>query len=45
MTERRELFRHAPELEAALADVLDVFVEAGSPEAGRLVYRLSEIFR
>ena len=45
MTERRELFRHAPELEAALADVLDVFVEAGSPEAARLVYGLSEIFR
>ena len=45
MTERRELFRHAPEIEAALADILDVFVEAGSPGPVGSVYGLSEIFR
>lgn len=45
VTDYRELFREDQELERALIDVLDLFVDAGWPEARRLVYGLSEIFR
>jgi hypothetical protein len=45
VTDHRELFRDRPELEYALADILDLFVEAGWPGARRLVYGLPEIFR
>lgn len=34
-----------PELRNALLDVLDMFVEAGWPQATRLTYRLDEVFR
>jgi hypothetical protein len=45
VTDHREIFRDSHELEATLADLLDVFVEAGWPGAQRLVYGLAEIFR
>ncbi len=45
VTDHRELFRDKPDLESALADILDLFVEAGWPGARRLVYGLPEIFR
>jgi hypothetical protein len=45
VTDHRELFRDGSGLETALADILDLFVEAGWPGARRLVYGLPEIFR
>jgi hypothetical protein len=45
VTDHRDLFHDDVELEGALMDVLDIFVEAGWPEARRLVYGLAEIFR
>jgi hypothetical protein len=45
VTDYRDLFRDDPELEAGLTDILDIFVDAGWPEARRLVYGLAEIFR
>jgi hypothetical protein len=45
VTDHRDLFRDDAELEGALMDVLDIFVDAGWPEARRLVYGLTEIFR
>jgi hypothetical protein len=36
---------HRPEHLAALRELLDVFIDAGWPQAHRLVYSLDEIFR
>jgi hypothetical protein len=41
VTDRRELFRDDHEFESAVMEVLDVFVDAGWPEA-RLVYGLAD---
>jgi hypothetical protein len=41
----RPLFRDNHDLQTALLDVLDMFVEAGYPKATRLTFRLDEVFR
>jgi hypothetical protein len=45
LAEQRQLFQDDDELETALADILDVFVAAGWPDARHLVYGLGDLFR
>ena len=45
LAEYRFVFQSNPECRTALIEVLDIFVQAGWPEAQRLTYRLEEIFR
>jgi hypothetical protein len=45
LSEYGSVFRESNEACAALLDILDVFVEAGWPDATRLVYRFGEVFR
>ena len=45
LAEYRDLFRRSALLRALLLDVLDLFVEAGWPQATRLTFRLDEVFR
>jgi hypothetical protein len=45
LAEYRSLFQESAECREALIEVLDIFVQAGWPQAQRLTYRLEEIFR
>ena len=45
LAEYRFVFQENPACRTALIEVLDIFVQAGWPEAQRLTYRLEEIFR
>jgi hypothetical protein len=45
LAEYRSLFQENIECRNALIEVLDIFVQAGWPQAQRLTYRLEEIFR
>ena len=45
LAEHRELFRDDPQCQQVLLESLDIFVEAGWPEAWQLTYRLDEVFR
>jgi hypothetical protein len=45
LAEYRSLFQENIECRDALIEVLDIFVQAGWPQAQRLTYRLEEIFR
>ena len=45
LAEYRFVFQEDSECRTALIEVLDIFVQAGWPEAQRLTYRLEEIFR
>ena len=45
LAEYRFVFQENPKCRTALIEVLDIFVQAGWPEAQRLTYRLEEIFR
>jgi hypothetical protein len=45
LADHREIFQSDSECLSALLDVLDLFVEAGWPEARQLTHRLEEIFR
>jgi hypothetical protein len=45
LAEYRLIFRENHECQQALLEVLDIFVEAGWPNARRLTYRLEEIYR
>ena len=45
LAEYRWLFRQNKDCRKALVRILDIFVDAGWPEAHRLTYRLEEIYR
>jgi hypothetical protein len=45
LAEHRPLLREDDECRRILLEVLDIFVQAGWPQARRLTYRLEEIFR
>jgi len=45
LADHRDIFRKNPDCLTALIKVLDLFVEAGWPEARQLTHRLEEIYR
>ncbi|MCK6207731.1 hypothetical protein KZX50_20020 [Bacillus infantis] len=45
LAEYRGIFRDNPDCRRTLLELLDVFVQAGWPNARRLTYRMDEIFR
>lgn len=45
LAEYRLVIRENPECQRALLEILDIFVEAGWPNARKLTYRLEEIYR
>lgn len=45
LAEYRIVIRENPECQNALLEILDIFVEAGWPNARKLTYRLEEIYR
>jgi len=45
LAEYQDVIEASVECRAALLDVLDIFVQAGWPEARRLSYRLDEVYR
>jgi hypothetical protein len=45
LTDHREVVQSSAEAEKGLVDVLDVFVEAGWPEARQLIFGLEDVFR
>jgi len=45
LADHRALLQNNPECHRTLLDIMDIFVEAGWPQARKLTYRLSEVFR
>jgi DNA-binding transcriptional ArsR family regulator len=45
LAEYRLVIRENPDCQRALLEILDIFVEAGWPNAQKLTYRLEEIYR